>query len=229
MRRPLILATLAIVAHASLARSEPIAIKGTKTAVWNNPTGGPSTGAGTNWLRFGEYDAGSIGWAGNLRFSTTEGTPFLLGSFTLTNGSSLDPPTQMTFSMTLDFRRPTDEDPATFDFDAYLLSTNRNGGGDLTFSIVPGQTSTWTSSNGTTYSLEMLGLSNNWEWDGQTFAEITASADCADNQTYAMIYGRLTIEDPVTVAHVPEPSALLLSGIGLAFLAMRRRSKRLTA
>jgi hypothetical protein len=225
MRPSFSLATIITLALAVPVVAEPIPVGGTKSAVWNNPTGGPSTGAGTDWLRFGEYDAASLGWSGNLNFSTSLGTPFSLGIVWLTNGSSLNPPTHATFSITLDLNTPTNEPPATFDFDANLLSTNPAGGGDLKFSVVPGQKSSWTSPTGTTYSLEMLGLSSNWEWDGNTTNEITALADCEDNQTYAWIYGRLNVEDP-TITHAPEPSALVLAGLGLALLLLLRRFSR---
>lgn len=225
MRRLFTLSTLVAILLAPSAIAEPTQVGGTKSAVWNNPTGGPSTGAGTDWLRFGEYDAGSLGWSGNLGFTTSLGTPFSLGIVWLTNGSSLNPPTHATFSVTLDLNTPANEPPATFDFDANLLSTNPAGGGDLKFSVVPGQKSTWTSPAGTTYSLEMLGLSNNWEWNGNTTNEITALGDCEDNQTYAWIYGRLNVEGP-TITHVPEPSAFVLGAIGLALLPLLRRLGR---
>jgi hypothetical protein len=226
VRQSNFLAVLSALTLVASVAAEPTSISGTKSAVWNNPTGGPSTGAGTHWLRFGQYNAGSLGWSGNHHFSTTEGTPFSLGIVWLTNGSSLNPPTHATFSVTLNLNTPVNEIPATFDFDANLLSTNPNGGGDLKFSVVPGQTANWTSPGGNSYTLEMLGLSSNWEWDGQTTSEITAVADCDNNQTYAWIYGRLTVDEPATVAHAPEPSALVLAGLGLALIPLLRRFGR---
>ncbi len=222
MVRPAIAAFFTLVTTAPALFAEPF-IMGKKSAVWNNPTGGPSTGAGTDWLHFGASDASSLRWWGTPpHFITTEGSPFSLGALYLTNGSSINPPTHTTFSVTLDIKKPIDEVPATFDFDVNLLSTNPNGGGDLKLSVIPGQTSTWTSANGTTYSLKLLGLSDTRKWNGETFAEITAGTDCDNNQTSAWIYGELSMEDP-SVVHAPEPGAFVLAGIGLGLLALRRR------
>lgn len=222
MRRPLILAILALFAQSPSLIAEPIS--GTKSAVWLNPTGGTVTGAGTDWLDFGIDTVGSLGWTGNSYFSTTTGTPFALGAVWLVNGSSIDAPTAATFSVTLDINSPTNETPATFAFDSSLLSE----GGALKFSVTPGQTSNWTSSSGTTYSLEMLGLGNNLPWDGTTISELTAGPDDNTNQTYAYIYGRLsadvlTTDDSSCVPQVPEPSAWILAGIGMSLLPMLRR------
>lgn len=222
MKRPFILAVIALFSQSALSLAEPISIKGTKSAVWLNPTGGTVTGSGTDWLDFGIESTAALGWTGNPNFNTKTGSPFALGAIWLTNSASNDPPSQATFAVTLDIKKPVNEVPATFNFDAYL---SRSESGVLTFSVNPGQTATWTSSKGTTYTLEMLGLSNSLPWDGSTISSLSSGVECYDNQTYAYIYGRLTTDDPGCVPQVPEPSAIVLAAIGLALIPMVRRGR----
>ncbi len=202
----------------SFAAAGPISFQGSMSSVWSNPTGAPTTGAGTNWLRFGTYDAGSLGIYTHPTFGVPSGTPFSLGTIYLTDGSSMAPPQSVALNTTMTFNQPSGVGTADFSFLATLSSSTPNAnGGTLTANFAAGQSSSFVASNGETYTLSLVGLSNSWQWSGKTTTSLTASPTCYNNQSQAWVWAEITASDPG--AHVPEPSSLVILCFGLVVVA----------
>jgi hypothetical protein len=206
----------------ALAAATPVAAEivysGTKSAVFTNPVGGTSNGAGTSWLNFGDNNHGSFRYyTGGDGFSVKEGNPFRLGWIGLWNGNPTNIPSQVTFEETLNFSQPG-LGPVKFDFTVGMSKSGNN----VSVTFAPGQTSTFISGN-TAYTLELLGLTECPTFSTDNAKGTLTTPPCEDKTAY--VWGKLdqlTVDPPPSV---PEPSAIIMGAIGLGLIGVRRWRK----
>jgi len=192
---------------------------GSTSGDWVNPVGGTSKGAGTSSFEFGGYNGSTLSFYAKSSFSTTSGTPFELGKVTLSNGSPVNTPSSVTFAATLNFTTPTGLGKQTFDFAAGITTEGRDTIGEFSVSFNQGGKYTVTGSNGTTYTLELLGLTDSSHWGGSVFSSLTS---CPADSSSGYLWAEITQSCP----QVPEPTGLVLAALGLGIAgAMRLRNR----
>jgi hypothetical protein len=199
----------------------PITYTGSASAVFVDPIGGQSSGAGTNSFQFGGPNGATLSYSQTTpSFTTTNGTAFQLGSVSLSAGSPINLPAEVTMAVTLSFKTPTGIGKETFDFAVGFSTPTRDSVGAFIAAFNVGGTSTVTAPNGTKYTLELVGLTGSSTWGSPIASTLQSnSVDCAG----LYVYGELTSSPP---SQTPEPSALLLGAIGLGAVGACKWRKR---
>jgi len=213
---------LIFLALTSSAVAGPITYTGSTSAVFTDPIGGQSKGAGTSQFEFGGPNGATLSFNQTIsHFTATNGVPFQLGSVMVTSGSPVNAPSEVTFAVTLNFKTPTGLGKETFDFATGIQANNRDSSGEFSVLFNVGGKSSVTA-NGEQYTLELVGLTNTSTWGSTVYNSLTG---CPTNSCGLYIWGELTMQP--APPQVPEPSGLLLGAIGIGAIALRRiRVKR---
>lgn len=205
-------------------------VSGTVSGAWVNPTpsGSPivATGVGTSTFTWGEPDGGkanSVGFKSSSFSSTTE-TKFKVGTITYFNGTTASgtTPDTVDLALTLNFANPA-LGPVTSDYTFKLVSTpntdDPNASADYLY-LPTAFSATSFLIDGVTYNVKLAdfehivgdGFLPSDEFSLHVREGGTASAD---------LYAVVTTQ----TAAVPEPQnlALMLAGLGMVGLVVRRR------
>jgi len=204
-----------------------IPVAGESSGIFVNPTG-PSTmqvtGVGTDYFTWGNgspYNSppSSLGYAGNL-FSVETDDVFSFGTLSYFNGT-VYPGTEaysVDLSVALSLTIPSGI-TQDFLYDLALINTPNTGDPNASADIVNfagTQPDTFFTVDGVNYTLEFLGFG---EITGPGFTTIDNFHVLEGRSASAQLLGR------ITVASVPEPTSLVLTGLGLAGLGFSRRKK----
>ena len=110
-------AILAFLLLSSTAYAGPMTFSGSTSGVFVDPLGGQSKGAGTSTFQFGGSNGATLSFNQTIpSFTATSGVPFQLGSISITTGSPVNVPAEVTMAVTLNFKTPTGLGKETFDF-----------------------------------------------------------------------------------------------------------------
>lgn len=209
-------ALLTAVCFATLSFAGPMQYSGTESAVFTDPIGGSSSGAGTSNFQFGGHNGATLSYYPSSGFTATEGVPFNLGYVSLSSGTPTNVPNLVTLSVSLDFKTPTGIGTETFNFATGISTSGRDSIGNFTVSFDTGGTSTVTGPNMTQYTLELIGLTNCATTSAGAFSSLTSSATSCSS---GYLWGELTQQS--TCPQVSEPGTLLLAAIGLGVFGLR--------
>lgn len=214
------------------ARAGSISFSGTTTAVFTDPLGGTSSGAGTNSLSFGT-PAGALSFTGGS-FTATPGQIFALGSIGFYNAENVNPVDAVNLTMTLDMSGgATGSVPGKL---ALTLENTPKAGVPDVLGLKPNsEIGSFTGSDGQTYSLLAVGFSP--PCDGTAMVYTPTFSVNEGQAASTSIYGELVPQAGVPSGgtpppgggtpppSTPEPAGLVLIGIGLATVGLRRYKK----
>jgi hypothetical protein len=211
-------ATFSLSAHA-------LDVSGSATAIFDHPTplNTVYSGTGTNSFNWGTVVTGNnnLSFAGSS-FSAASGTPFKLGSFSYSNGTTLhgSNPASLDFTAFMNFNQPTIPAVAAT-FRLGLNGTANSHSPRASTDFVNFEQSSSSSQfiiDGVTYTVKIAGF-------GHVVGNGYLSAD--GKQFHVREGGQASVDlyGEVTPAPVPEPEtwSMLLGGLGLISLLAKRR------
>jgi hypothetical protein len=210
-------ALLTALCFATSSFAGPIQYSGTDSAVFTNPIGGSSSGAGTSQFQFGGNNGATLSFTPSAGFTATQGVPFQLGYVSLSSGTPANVPSQVTLSVNLDFQTPAGLGTETFNFATGISTAGRDTVGTYAVSFDAGGKSMVNGPNMTQYTLELYGLTNSPSSSTGAFSSLTSTpANCSSGYLWA----ELTQKEVCPQA--PEPGTLLLAAIALGAFGLRR-------
>ena len=229
---------LVLLAGRSPAGPIPIPISGQLNGTFVNPKNGNYVGAGTSFFQFGTPTRSVLGFIADHSFSVKSEQPFSLGVMTFFNADNFNPTTKLTFRVDVALAQPTGIGHVAFDFQTHIDNTPN-------VHLLPGMNADTVRLNSESsspgfigpdhnlYKLELLGFSWGPSWPGAGNLRHDLSA-FEHYGTYGFLWAKF-VDPPLgpngepggdRPPGVPEPTTLLLFGMGLAAVTLGRRRRK---
>lgn len=227
IRRAAIGVALAAMIPVAELHAGPVSFAGSTTAVFNNPIGGESWGAGTSTISFGT-PPGALSFTGASFTGVAAGQTFIIGSIGYYNAENSSPLCGVDLSLTLDGVGGL-KGPTTVTVPMMLANSPNPGEPDRVYIEARNAIGSIVGADGANYQLRIMGFDPGCECGDAS--ELSKSLWAREGQIVcASLFGQLVAEEAPTggtppgggTPQTPEPMALAMAMIGVATIGVRR-------